>query len=302
MTIHVISVGKSILDFLQDPYSKAEEELADQIAAAAPKVLDLAGKTSSGEVSETLSSWLGDEVSPRLEELVEQLAPDQWPAAASAELDTFDKAARLRPRLTSGSTAVLIASDTAQGLVSALWNALALTGGNAKRVRYLPELSPSFQGLRGTAMIARIPRLDARNADDFRAAMGYLGELGYRLLDQVHRKSEKVRFYLSGGFKATIPYLIGLAEGMRSCDQVDVTACVLHEATEATIELPLRRLYRETVEDELEPFAFSDVSDIKPKIGVLEGYAYEKTADGRWELTAFGAGLKALYGMSNEAT
>jgi len=296
LAIYVISVGKSILDFLRDPCSKVDEEVDERFERAAKEVLSLAEKPVSDEVSETLENWLKDKnkVSLELAKLIERLAPAHWPASVSAELDTFDKATRLRARLTTGNTAVLITSDTAQGLVSALWNALVLTGGDAKRVNYLPELPGSLQGMRGTAVIARVPQLDARNADDFRAAMGYLGELGRKLLRDVHQECENIRFYLSGGFKATIPYLIGLAEGMRSCAPGEVTACVLHEATEATIELPLRRLFPGTVREELKPFRAGNVSNSEPG-GLLEGYAYEKTSDGRWELTAFGAGLRALY-------
>jgi len=302
LTIHVISVGKSILDFLKDPYSKVEEGLAGRIEEAAAEVLDLAEKPVSEEVSETLENWLGDEISSELAELIEQLAPAHWPASVSAELDTFDKATRLRARLTTGNTAVLVTSDTAQGLVSALWNALALTGGDAKRVRYLPTLPESFRKLRGTAMIARVPRLDARNADDFRAAMGYLGELGRGLLTSVLRKGgdENIRFYLSGGFKATIPYLIGLAEGMRSRTRAEVTACVLHEATDAVIELPLRRIDEGVIFGELLLFAKGNVINRKPPTNILEGYAYERVDDECWELTAFGAGIKALYGFPEE--
>ncbi len=54
---------------------------------------------------------------------------------------------------------------------------------------------------------------------------------------------------------------------------------------------------------ELRPFATGDVIGHRPDGNILEGYAYEAADDGgQWELTAFGAGLRALYGPSNEAT
>jgi hypothetical protein len=305
VTIHLISVGRSILDFLADPYRRLRDDaFADQISVAMTTVQDLADSASSAQVSDTLLRWLTDPGSADAAELIrlcQQADPARWPAGVSAELDTFDKAAGLGARLTSGGTAVLITSDTPVGLMAALWNALALTGANLHRVRYLPDLPASFDGLRGSAVITRVPRLDARNSDDFRTAMEYLGHLGRGLLDHVHRPEEKIRFYLSGGFKATIPYLIGLAEGLRSRTTAEVTACVLHEATNKTIELPLRRLPKSVVDRQLAPFVHN-VSTEKPPSNELEGYAYEATEDGkRWELTAFGAGLRALYGLGNEA-
>ncbi|MBE1533955.1 hypothetical protein [Actinomadura algeriensis] len=313
MAIYLISVGGSILNFVRNPSSRLDDAVADRVALAAGEIGDLANAPSSEHVSATLSHWLSEEGAAEAAALCERLAPGQWPSGASAELSTFEKAGRLRARLTRGSTAVLITSDTPVGLVSSLLNALALTGGDPARVRYLPDLPDSFAGLKGTVVIARVPGLDTSHSDGFRAAMAYLGHLGRGLLaahgllregrtGEHFELDENIRFYLSGGFKATIPYLIGLAEGMRSLTKAAVSACVLFEATSRTIDLPLRRLPHGVVLKELERFSAGNVTDRQPYSDVLEGYAYERADDGTgWELTPFGAGLQALYGMRNEA-
>jgi hypothetical protein len=128
-----------------------------------------------------------------------------------------------------------------------------------------------------------------------------LGTLGPSLRYGVARGREPFRCYLSGGFKAAIPYLIGLAEGLRSLPgsgQVD--AIVLHEITERDpIQLPLRRMEPGMVRDELSGFDADGLGYREPE-GFLEGYAYERFGSRCWQLTAFGEGLRALFGISPE--
>lgn len=142
------------------------------------------------------------------------------------------------------------------------------------------------------------------------------------------KEPEEFRFYLSGGFKAAIPYLIGLAEAVRSVDRecleaigagaavppsgsYPVKAFMLHESATRhpsaetkvpTIELPLRRLVARAVRSELSDF--KDGRRVgKPRYTTLEGYAYEITGGGpdpetcELSLTPFGVGLQALFGF-----
>src|SRR5213079_381353 len=105
-------------------------------------------------------------------------------------------------------------------LIGALWNALALTGGDLRRVRYLSQPTTALGDpgrVRGHALMVRVTGMDAGNEPGFRKAMGGLGHLGCHLLgreelgyDPPHPRvtgvAEEFRVHLSGGFKAAIPY------------------------------------------------------------------------------------------------
>jgi hypothetical protein len=132
-----------------------------------------------------------------------------------------------------------------------------------------------------------------------------LGRFGRNLRDGKEiSPGEPFRFYLSGGFKAAIPYFIGLAEGLRSLDPGrDVSAWVLHDTTRsAAIRLPLRRLIKGTVQSQLEGFGADGTRrDAPGSPAVLEGYAYEQDQDGKvWRLTPFGRCLMSLFGVGAE--
>jgi hypothetical protein len=313
VTIHLVSVGKSILDFLADPHRDAlgiDEKLADCIAEATPTLLQEVHDTTPEQAAALLRRCLVEkdaELVDALAAMCARIKPGDWAARVSAELATFANAGEIGSGLPNSDVAVLLTSDTSEGMSAGLWNALALTRADIGRVRYLTDLTAAsaaeIASLRGSAVIVRVRNLDARNAADFRAAMGYLGLLGKSLLDQVAGEAEPFRFYLSGGFKATIPYLIALAEWTHSLTRAPVSAWVLHETTDTAIELPLRRLRKDVIDTELKHFVH-DVSDRRPEGGMLlEGYAYEQQEGTRgWELTPFGAGLRALYGMAGEAT
>jgi hypothetical protein len=325
--IHLISVGKSILDFLSDPHGTpgVEDTLADRIlaAGAASAVTGVTPQQTADQIAAGLSG--ADPVmAERMTGLVRSVTPGRWPGRVSAELGTLASAGQHRAALPPGDIAVLLTSDTSAGLAAALWNALALTGpaspgfsrAGLSRVHYLADLSsvrgtadlaPIFGPLRsaeaggGVAVICRVPGLNAADSSGFRAAMGYLGWLGRGLLTHVQRPAEEFRFYLSGGFKATIPYLIALAEGVRGLTDAEVSAWVLHETTDTAIRLPLRKLAGDVVRSQLGYFD-GLISDREPKGLQLDGYAYERSDDGRcWELTAFGVGLRNLFGSSGEA-
>ena len=136
--------------------------------------------------------------------------------------------------------------------------------------------------------------------------MDGLGTLGRNLLRSGELTGgEAFRFYLSGGFKAAIPYLIGLAEGLRSVDlSHPVDAFVQHETAgpgAPPIRLPLRRLIAAQVEEELAGYDSSGVRKGVPGAALLTGYAYEVSGNGKkCTLTAFGEGLRALFGVPPE--
>jgi hypothetical protein len=315
VTVHFISVGLGVVEeFLADPWRRlgsSRPELAETIDRSGAARL-VAGQAAGN--SQAASRWLAQRLGPpspaheRLAELARQIRPDLWPKEASAELQTFAGAAHSQV-LARDDIAILLATDTVDGLAAALWNAVALVGGDLGRVRYLADPADRPTGVRGCAVMVRVPSLDARNHRGFRIAMGGLGRLGRNLVgvpgeQGVTNPGEPFRFYLSGGFKAAIPYLIGLAEALRSLERGHpVEAFVLHETTDADpIPLPLRRLPAELVRSELAGFdQDGHYPEQERTTNFLEGYAYEKGEQG-WELTAFGEGLRVLFGPSPEVT
>jgi CRISPR-associated protein (Cas_APE2256). len=231
--------------------------------------------------------------------LLGEVQPAKWPAGVSAELQTLDATPAFRRPLTGHDVAVLIASDTAEGLLAAVWNAFALVR-EPTQVCYLdrPEQRLAKPPTPGSAVIVRVPGMQVGTEEGFREAMRGLGTLGRTLLDYLP-PLEDCRFHLSGGFKAAIPYLVALAEAMRSEHRSKITAWVQHETTQGNpIRLPLRTLRRTVAQSELAPFGpdgrshMSSLGD-----GILDGYAYERQTDGTFRLTAFGEGLKAFFGI-----
>lgn len=339
MTVHLVSVGLSVLRALAEPTDDRlglGQGLIDKILVAAPwALLKNAGVTDDLEsdreqASQRIAEALGVADTPlrkTLTALTTAVKPHRWPEQMSAELETFKRVPG------NGSTtvgrrdlAVLICSDTADGLLAGAWNAIALTGeadaaAALAKVTYVPDPEAvTAVGLRrGGVVVVRIKGMDA-GEKGFSRAMRGLGVLANRLIAYGDlRKQEEFQFILSGGYKAAVPYMIGLAEAVRSVDDTcvrelrrpdpgpgsapyPVKAWVQHEtARDGTrpIELPLRRLVVESFRPELTDY---DDNGIRTKhLGgrVLEGYAFEVrhrlTRTEYYELTPFGEALRELF-------
>lgn len=343
MTVHVISVGLSVLEALAEPEKKfgGKDDLVGAIRAARPcELLEDAGigDRDRGAASDWVAAALSAEDSgPRraLAEAVDAVHPGEWPRHVSAETDTFGRVqSRGGFSPGGGDKAVFICSDTPAGLLAGVWNALAIAGGDLRLPRYIADAKQDIPlgELKGRAVLVRVTGMDARNNAGFNEAMDALGMLARRLFRSGSLdKAEEFRFYLSGGFKAAIPYLVGMAEAIRSVDAQSladlgaahlmpkpgpypVKAYMLHEAAmlceaarEASdappIELPLRRIVASVVRSELSRYKDGHRTG-KPVPAILDGYAYDVTG-GRpgaedCELTPFGAGLRALFGLSRE--
>jgi hypothetical protein len=315
VTVRVISVGKSILVALDDldrlKALNLSPDLIKVIARWRPQdALADAGADAGGDAA---SNWLQAAIggpaaaaagppASQFAALAATVRPDLWPAGLSAELDTFSRVEGAIPLLPS-DVAVLICSDTPVGLLAGAWNAVALAGGDLARITYLAGPGAGIGSVRGRILLVRVKGLDAARDSDFRDAMKGLGTLGRSLLTSSDiGPDDGFRFYLSGGFKAAIPYLIGLAEGMRSAPgNRAVDAYVLHETGgSGAIRLPLRRMIASQVAEELSRFdEHTGISEKLPKPALLNGYAYE--SDGAsYRLTPFGAGLRALFPLPPE--
>ena len=340
MTVHLISVGKSVIDALAKPREKlrGNRDLAADISDVHPAGM-LTREGILDHQRDLASAWLTAALAPpgnpvrdqlkadRLAEAARRIRPGLWPDDFSAEVGTFVRMPGTRRPVPEEDIAVLVCSDTATGLLAGVWNALALTYGALDRLLYIADPADSAEqlgGARGRVVIARVPGMDVGDDRGFRQAMGALGVLARELFTHGQlEQAEPFQFCLSGGYKATIPYLIGLAEAVRSIDKrrldelgavglmpgngspYPVNAYVLHEEASKPIRLPLRRLLPEAVRDELAGFGSDGIrrQKGKPDPGTLEGYAYEAEGPARketCELTAFGVGLRELLGVPDE--
>ena len=316
MTIHVISVGVSLLDALRDR-RRAGAGRTDQVDSLIPALkrsprpgdlFDDVRVTTTEEAGRWLASALAGPDGPdhdpnaasTLTERAQRFRPDLWPREFSAELTTFAACPISNVPVGPDDTTVLICSDTLVGLLAGLWNAAALTGGDLTRIRYLPAPDTLPATLRGTVLITRVPGMDAASEAGFVAAMRHLGTLARKLWERTSKDKEQFEFYLSGGFKAAIPYLIGIAEGLRSLEgDRTVRAWVLHDTTDRPIRLPLRRIDPDLVRHELSDFRGDDLKSWGLlNSAILEGYAYEQDRHRDVaRLTPFGAALQTLFDL-----
>lgn len=338
MTVHVISVGRSVLDALREPEDEFGDkyELVGAIGQARPWQLLEDARIGENDCDQA-SDWIAAALSARdsaprraLLEAAKAVRAKEWPRHLSAEIDTFRRVQGGGGFSLRHDIAVFICSDTPDGLLAGVWNALAIAAGDLGLLRYVPDAKDdsSLSELRGHAVLVRVTGMDASNNLGFTEAMAGLGLLARRLFSSgsLH-KAEEFRFYLSGGYKAAIPYLIGMAEAVQSVDAQSlsgtgaahlmpksgpypVKAYMLHEAKPDTpetppIKLPLRRIVADVVRNELTGYKDGQRTGM-PVPAILDGYAYEVTRGGRdkekWELTLtpFGAGLSALFGLTRE--
>ncbi|QSB16754.1 hypothetical protein JQS43_11005 [Natronosporangium hydrolyticum] len=302
MIVHIISVGRSLLDAFANR-TDLFGDLYPTIRRHKPQDVLADVGTSTAAISTRLTGWFGPAGSlpEKQRDLIDAVEADRWPANVCAELETFNRVARRRS-VADDELVVLLATDTVPGLVSGVWTAVGVAGGAYHRVRYVAE-PDQITPIPGVALV-RVPHLDASNDAGFARAMTNLGALGRALLPTVNELPRTFRFHLSGGFKAAIPYLIGLAEGLRSFPPSEVArveAFMLHDTSDVVIPLPLRKLNPDAVRKELADFAPDGSLPRLPRQLTMDGYAYNVDPEGRRaELTPFGVGLRTLMGVPAE--
>lgn len=318
-TVHLVTVGVSLFDKLQANRSELKgmftnDNLHSRIATAHKEFYDKEEEKkfdSLAKVSEAASEWLSRVTTPgsgeereHLEGLLTRVEPRLWPAKASAELSTVS--AKNEPgksvALPEADTAILLASDTGKGLRAALFNAVAFADGKLDRVCYLPEPTKEIASQRGKVVIVRVPGLDAGDPAGFVEAMKGLGALGQGVDRMLEEAGDVAFFHLSGGFKAALPFLLGLGEALRSLrGKGKVQAFALHELSDdRSIELPLRSFSPDLLAKQLANTNTDGYFTAPPPDGrPLAGFAYEEV-DNDWRLTPFGFALRALHRPENE--
>lgn len=323
-TVHLITVGVSLFDNLQHSLTglrgggaddrkgllEDDKALAKRVWDARRELHDPKSEQTADLERQAQAAWLAEVTTPgsgaartRLEELLARIEPGRWPAEASAELSSLaaHNLPSKRVAVSDRDTAILITSDTGKGLRASLFNAVALAGGDLGRVRYLHE--PTEEGIvreRGNIVIARLPHLDVGGEKEFTEAMRDLGRIGRGVDRLLQPEDDVARFHLSGGFKAALPFLLGLGEALRGLrGPVKVRGFALHELAPGlrSIELPLRSLPPKPVNDQLEPFDESGRAVDDPPLGApLRGFAYDRMDNSSiWRLTPFGEALRELH-------
>lgn len=318
MTVHLISVGISLADFFS---TATDEERWGGYITEAQKIeefwdkdrLGLAPAASTRTEADLLHAAFALDAGvdlPRfnalsfLQTLADEVRPETWTTrrGLSAELDTI-LAHGLR-RIVDTDLTVLLCSDTPKGRACGIWTAISLAGGDVGRVLYLDGIDVDTHLERpenGRIVVVNIPGLDATKDSEFHTSMKAVGHLGRLLIGHDDRPAligakEPVWFHLTGGYRATIPYLIAAAEWLRSLGH-DAQAHVLPEKAEGTVPIPLRRLRPDWVHSELAGFDSRGLSDSRPEDGLLEGYAYELRGNGS-ALTSFGMGMRVFFNIA----
>ncbi|MFE6446848.1 hypothetical protein [Nocardiopsis dassonvillei] len=313
MTVHVVSVGISLRDFFErghlervgrtvpggeearEYWKKDKLGLAEGVYDTTARLKDAFGPKSGVDVPSRNALAV-------FKELSQDVQARKWTSVPglSAELDTVRT---YNPAMVADEDlTVLLSSDTEDGRACAVWTAIALAKGNAERVLYLCGIGPDTRLVRperGQILVLCVKGLDAQRETEFAQAMeglGYLARLlvGNRThdIDPLLELQEQVLFHLSGGYRATVPYLIATAEWLRSLDR-DAQAHVLPEKAERTVPIPLRRMPPRLVGLELAGFGVHTAPKV-PEGALLEGYAYERQGQGA-RLTAFGRGMRILF-------
>jgi hypothetical protein len=328
VTVHLVTVGNSVRkDFIRPRGGRARNPALvshdDRLLDAGLLGVDTADRASVEVFLNRLGS--GDpaarQAASKAVAVAEMLGTPTggsgWPSTVSAE-STGLVAVTDTHTVNGDDLVVLLSSDTSDGMLAAFWNGAFMLGGRLEGLSYLAgptavlasSSTPPGAHLpeRGGVLVVRIGNLDMARHGQGNDAMSRLGELGRLVLEGIV-DDEPVVVHLSGGYKATIPFMIGIAEGMRSIEvrgrTATVTAYVVHEDSFAEggppqkIRLPLRRFKETTVQTELAAFTDGKAKDLG-RGDTLEGYAYEQAGRG-WRLTEFGFGLLALVGCPQVA-
>ena len=251
----------------------------------------------------------------QLSKLLQYLEELAWKPVEKGGLGLGDWAARElsaeRASLAAGPSynpeadqVVLLASDTGEGIAAALLNAIHLRRAigywhEPPGPRSDPEAGLVLKSGDGASpgpaiQIVRVPRLRPDSIDFAKAAGRIGGTLIWAAGCLEPPSGQGVILHLAGGYKATIPFLVTVAEYVRgylqnvsSSSRTDLQAWCLHESSPQPIRIPLRSLPQNR--KELDELPRIRQGEYPHSVRSLEGWAYE----GR-ELTPIGEALVEL--------
>ena len=131
--------------------------------------------------------------------------------------------------------------------------------------------------------------------------MRHLGEVGAAVI-AMNTTVAPVAVHLSGGYKAAVPFLIAMAEGLRAL-QPDVTALCLFEGQTVggevidPIPIPLRKLDQKALQAVATALPNATARCEQDPASSLSGYTHTldtQEPELTWMLTPFGQGLVAM--------
>jgi hypothetical protein len=326
VTFYLIPTGLSILDNLAKEVGEPHDwDIAPTDPGwVAQRLRDSAETYAYGDErpENVAASWRTE-----FADHAEDLDIAAWDPVVSAETSTL--AARRREAaggpaptlLGADDTAVLLASQTPEGMCAALLVATMLAGGDPGRVDVaetpaVPTASAtrapagSYQMHAGRVAVVRVTGLAPQVDGGFTLATFGIGDVmrAVRLAAAMvpAGPGRLIDVQLTGGYKAVLLYTMALAEILRSTvheDGIDVSACYLFEQPGAqTPRIPPTlneiglRLFSPTF-CHTAALALSAVHrGRRPQSGDLDGVAWETRGRQR-RLNALGYGYLALLGL-----
>jgi hypothetical protein len=240
--LRIVTVGRSLLDRLD----ASLPHLRDVLLPSGPNPLPVADMLRDLAVEGDIdpAALLADD--------------DESTAIRTAEWKLAAEWTSLAVHPATSGPAVYLASDTDVGLRAATLLALRHTTqgtGYGGVVRYVHDINhgPPIADHVDRVTVVRVPGLDFRSPGEANERTWHaLGQLGNELARAARSHGWPVVLHLSGGFKAAIPYLLVMAEGIRTRLQpakpdLDVTAVCIHESSIQTgnptlVPLPVRYL------------------------------------------------------------
>lgn len=287
--LHLLTTGTSLLNEIsrrsQDDYQAvADALLPTPDAPGDTRAILQAARDAAGVLD--LDRLLSPEQRERLAEASEPDATE-WSSVHAVRRDRdFPDA--------DAESFVFLASDTDEGVRAA---ALLAVKYQPSALRYVPEPLAHGESIvcPGEAWICRIPQLDLGWMRPSARTWRSLGAAG-RLVVQTARNNPAnwtVLVHYSGGYKAVVPYVIVLAEAIRSAlttNKVPVRAVALHEVSvkrgqPIVVEVPVRALAEDlwrqvkVLRDAMSPNSEQVRCDAAP---LLRGLMLE-TVDANWE-------------------
>ena len=218
-TLHIVPVGLSIRDWLGCSDFEA-------FGAANP----------NPQAQEYALARISDERNPL------QAEREKGP---SAELDSLDCKG-----LTAKDPILFLASDTEQGVRAAQILTRATDRLSSPVTRVDDNWTMSMVKPSATSIL-RCSNLNPKDASLFKDGVCSMARVLCGVLTALDEKIGHVHVHLSGGFKATIVFLLPIVEIVGSLAVPEVEASVLWESSATPIPVPLRRIDQATLEEEL---------------------------------------------------
>ena len=225
----------------------------------------------------------------------------QDPVRLSAETASLTRYAGRAGGLGPTDLVVLLASDTPEGVLAALLVAAALRRGIRVHAAPPPNVAGDGELLVGEdsgdqpVHVMRIPDLLPDSTVRFTAAMSALAR-GMLWAGQGRRRPNGAGLvvHLSGGYKATLPYLVVMCEYLKAL-QRPVQAFCLHEGDPGSAVLPdLVEIFLRSVDLDADLAVLAQAAaGHMPTDPRLYDFAYEEVG-GRAQLTGIGSVLSAF--------